>query len=33
MGYTHYWTQRRDFTVEEWETVSGDLRALLSFAA
>lgn len=32
MGYTHYWTQRRNFTAEEWGTVSGDLRALLNFA-
>jgi len=29
MGYTHYWTQTRDFTREEWSQVREDMKALL----
>jgi hypothetical protein len=29
MGYTHYWTQARDFTREEWSQVREDVEALL----
>lgn len=32
MGYTHYWTQKRDFTKAEWETICADLGGLLKFA-
>jgi hypothetical protein len=32
MGYTHYWTQRRDFTKDEWTTVSADFAALFKHA-
>lgn len=28
MGYTHYWTQTRDFTVKEWEQIGKDMDAL-----
>ena len=29
MGYTHYWTQTRDFTEEEWAQIREDMEALL----
>jgi hypothetical protein len=29
MGYTHYWTQLRDFTIEEWAQFREDFEALL----
>jgi hypothetical protein len=29
MGYTHYWTQSRDFTREEWTQIREDMQALL----
>jgi hypothetical protein len=29
MGYTHYWTQTRDFTHEEWAQIRDDMEALL----
>jgi hypothetical protein len=29
MGYTHYWTQTRDFTRDEWVQVREDFEALL----
>jgi hypothetical protein len=31
MGYTHYWTQTRSFTDEEWSNVSGDIREILTY--
>lgn len=30
MGYTHYWTQLRDFTREEWSEIVSDMTALLA---
>ena len=32
MGYTHYWTQKRDFTKDEWKTVCEDIGAILKYA-
>jgi hypothetical protein len=32
MGYTHYWTQLRDFSPDEWKTASGDISAILAYA-
>jgi hypothetical protein len=29
MGYTHYWTQSRDFTLEEWPQIREDFELLL----
>jgi hypothetical protein len=29
MGYTHYWTQTRDCTHEEWSQIREDFEALL----
>ena len=29
MGYTHYWTQTRDFTLEEWPQIREDFGLLL----
>lgn len=29
MGYTHYWTQRRSFTSEEWSDICTDIAAIL----
>ena len=29
MGYTHYWTQTRDFTRTEWSQIVEDFEALL----
>lgn len=29
MGYTHYWTQHRSFTADEWMQLSADLQSLL----
>ena len=29
MGYTHYWTQTRDFTRDEWVQIREDFEALL----
>ena len=28
MGYCHYWTQHRDFTKEEWSSLTKDVKAL-----
>jgi hypothetical protein len=30
MGYTHYWTQTRDFTREEWSQFREDMETLLN---
>lgn len=32
MGYTHYWTQTRNFTPAEWIVVVDDIRAILTYA-
>lgn len=32
MGYTHYFTQNRNFTKAEWETVTADLKAIVAYA-
>lgn len=32
MGYTHYWSQRRNFTKAEWEQATADIRAILDNA-
>ena len=32
MGYTHYWTQTRSFTEDEWKDVSADIRTILNKA-
>lgn len=32
MGYTHYWTQVRDFTRKEWREVSADIAEILKDA-
>jgi hypothetical protein len=29
MGYTHYWTQSRDFTSDEWAQIRQDMETLL----
>lgn len=29
MGYTHYWTHTRDFSVEEWKGVEAALAAII----
>ena len=29
MGYTHYWTQTRDYTRTEWSQIRDDMEALL----
>lgn len=31
MGYTHYWTQTRSFSGDEWLEVSADIREILTF--
>lgn len=31
MGYTHYWTQKRNFTVAEWQDICTDIRAILDY--
>lgn len=31
MGYTHYWNQKRAFTVDEWRDMSADLTEILSY--
>lgn len=31
MGYTHYWTQKRNFTVTEWQDICSDVRAILDY--
>lgn len=31
MGYTHYWTQNRSFTADEWVEVSEHVREILSY--
>lgn len=28
MGYTHYWRQKRDFTIEEWESIGSAAFAI-----
>ena len=30
MGYTHYFPQKRDFTMPEWKVIVSDMRALLN---
>jgi hypothetical protein len=32
MGYTHYFTQTRDFTADEWADVQADIGQILKFA-
>lgn len=32
MGYTHYWTQVRDFTRDEWPEITGHISAILADA-
>lgn len=32
MGYTHYYTQNRNFTKAEWKIVSADLKAIVDYA-
>lgn len=32
MGYTHYWTQTRDFDVEAFDEVTSDIAAILAAA-
>lgn len=32
MGYTHYWTQKRNFTVSEWKQIQEDIGAILTHA-
>jgi len=32
MGYTHYWTQKRDWTPAEWLEVRAEIEAILKFA-
>jgi hypothetical protein len=32
MGYTHYWTQKRNFTVAQWQDICGDIRAILDYS-
>lgn len=32
MGYTHYWTQKRSFTADEWTEVSADIGRIVSYA-
>ena len=29
MGYTHYWTQKRDYTLKDWAWICADVRAIL----
>lgn len=29
MGYTHYWTQKRDFTEAEWDDITSDVSSLI----
>ncbi|WP_166297154.1 hypothetical protein [Bradyrhizobium sp. 2S1] len=32
MGYTHYWTQKRNFTIAQWQQIIVDLKAILAHA-
>lgn len=32
MGYTHYWTQKRDITAREWATATADVHTILKQA-
>lgn len=32
MGYTHYWTQRRGYTAEQWEQICEDVAVILKDA-
>lgn len=32
MGYTHYWTQLRDLSKEEWTTICADIGEILKYA-
>lgn len=32
MGYTHYWTQRRNFTVAQWQDICTDIRAIVDYS-
>ncbi|UGY23790.1 hypothetical protein HU675_0038565 [Bradyrhizobium septentrionale] len=32
MGYTHYWTQKRDFTKTQWTEITADIKAILAHA-
>ena len=31
MGYTHYWTQTRAFTDEEWSELATDIGEIISY--
>lgn len=31
MGYTHYWTQKRSFTDDEWVEMTSDIQDILSY--
>ena len=31
MGYTHYWTQTRNLSADEWQQVSEDLQTILTY--
>jgi hypothetical protein len=31
MGYTHYWTQTRSFTADEWAETSADIKEILDY--
>jgi hypothetical protein len=33
MGYTHYWTQHRDFTPAKWRTITNDVKAIIKLAS
>jgi hypothetical protein len=32
MGYTHYWTQKRNFTIARWQEIITDLKVILDHA-
>jgi hypothetical protein len=32
VGYTHYWTQNRNFTQDEWQAVRDDIGAIVNYA-
>src|SRR5262245_50902910 len=31
MGYTHYWTQRRDLNADTWKQITEDVQAILAY--
>ena len=33
MGYTHYWTHKREFTDREWKTILGETKRIIAKAA